>query len=82
MRAFFEAADVDKSGTVSFQEVVKALVDETLGVGISEEDAKAYALMVFQLQTDPIPFSCLIPVLPAARGRYEVDRRESAAFHC
>lgn len=54
LRAFFEAADVDKSGTVSFQEVVNALTDASLGVGISEEDAKGYALMV--LQSDCTPF--------------------------
>jgi hypothetical protein len=46
MRTFFEAADIHKSGEATFQEVVNALTSKTPGIGISQEDAKGYALMV------------------------------------
>ncbi len=46
IRSFFEAADVDKSGTVSFQEVLNALTNPSLGVKMSEDAAKEYTFSV------------------------------------
>jgi hypothetical protein len=71
LRNYFVAADVDNSGTVSMQSVVNSLTSESLGIGISEDDAKGYALMV----RGPVPFSDtsdLILALLAARERYKI----------
>jgi hypothetical protein len=83
LKKFFTAADLDTSGSVSFQEVVNALTNKAFGVGMPEADAKRYAALVLILlwtSVDSVPRFGLILALPSAWGRHEVDGHQPAAL--